>query len=127
MLFYINNNEQADKPSSVLNDHLSSPIVTNRLQRPTRKHGGQPYSLLYGLAPDGVYMCPFCYQKGGELLPRLSTLTKYNLAVYFCCTFLKVTFTRRYLASCPTELGLSSPVAFQHLQVRPFSLLIAVH
>ncbi len=31
-----------------------------------------------------------------------------NPAVYFCCTFLKVAFTRDYLAPCPAELGLSS-------------------
>ena len=30
------------------------------------------------------------------------------LAVYFCCTFLKITLTRRYLAPCSVELRLSS-------------------
>ena len=34
-------------------------------------------------------------------------------AVYFCCTFLRVTSTRRYLASCPMKPGLSSPAAFR--------------
>ena len=32
-------------------------------------------SLLFGLASDGVYICHFCYQKCGELLPRRFTLT----------------------------------------------------
>ena len=58
-----------------LDDHLSWPAVASRLQRPTRKHDGPPYRSLFGLASDGVYMCPPCYQRGGELLPRLSTLT----------------------------------------------------
>ena len=31
--------------------------------------------LLFGFAPDGVYMCPACYQTGGSLLHCLSTLT----------------------------------------------------
>ena len=31
--------------------------------------------LLLGLASDGVYMCPACYQTGGSLLHCLSTLT----------------------------------------------------
>ena len=34
-------------------------------------------------------------------------------AVYFCCTFLRVASTRRYLASCPMKPGLSSPAAFR--------------
>ncbi len=73
-----NKNEQHCKPSSVVDDHLSNPAVTGRLKRPTRKHDGPPYSSLFGLASDGVYMCPHCYQCGGELLPRLSTLTRVN-------------------------------------------------
>ena len=39
-------------------------------------------------------------------LPCAALLT--DTAVLLCCTFLGVTPTRRYLASCPTELGLSS-------------------
>ena len=71
-------------------------------------------SLLFGLASDGVYICPFCYQKGGELLPRLFTLTGTCSklpapAVYLCCTGLGVTSTGRYPASCPVKPGLSSP------------------
>ena len=31
--------------------------------------------LLFGLASDGVYICPRCYQRGGSLLHCLSTLT----------------------------------------------------
>ena len=32
-------------------------------------------SVLFGLASDGVYMCPGCYHPGGGLLHRLCTLT----------------------------------------------------
>ena len=38
-------------------------------------------------------------------LPPLHTW----FAVYFCCTFLRVTSTGRYPASCPVKPGLSSP------------------
>ncbi len=52
----------------------------------------------------------------GELLPRLSTLTKSIklLAVYFCCTIPRVASGGRYPLSCPAELGLSSGAAFRH-------------
>lgn len=46
--------------------------------------------------------------RNGELLPRLFILTKKILAVIFCCTFLRITPTRRYLAPCSMELRLSS-------------------
>ena len=42
-----------------------------------------------------------------ELLPRVFTLTT-KVAVIFCCTFLRITPTRRYLAPCSIVSGLSS-------------------
>ncbi len=48
-----------------------------------------------------------CHQPSGGLLPHLSILTN-KLAVYFCCTFLKVTLTGSYPAPCPMKPGLSS-------------------
>ena len=69
---------------------------------------------LFGLASDGVYMCPACYQPGGSLLHCHSTLTGTKPAVYFCCTVPGVASARRYLASCPVKPGLSSPAAFRH-------------
>ena len=45
-------------------------------------------------------------------------LTGNPAAVYFCCTFLGVTSTGRYPASCPVKPGLSSPAVFRHLQPR---------
>ena len=51
--------EPADKPGYVVNDHLSSSFVAKRVKRPTLRHDGPPYSLMCGLASDGVYMaCP---------------------------------------------------------------------
>ena len=44
-------------------------------------------------------------------------------AVYFCCTILGVTSTRRYLASCPAKPGLSSPGPFRSCQPRLHILL----
>ena len=38
-----------------LSDHLSSPIVADRLEQPTQKHSGQLYCFLFGLASGGVY------------------------------------------------------------------------
>ena len=76
---------------------------------------------LFGLSSDGVYICLFCYQKSGSLLHCLSTLTA-KAAVYFCCTFLRVTSTGRYPASCPVKPGLSSSAPFRDLQPRLFIL-----
>ena len=82
--------------------------------------------LCFGLASDGVYMCPPCYQRGGSLLHCLSTLTHSVLyAVYFCCTGLGVTSTGRYPASCPVKPGLSSSAAFRLPQPRLSVLLNA--
>ena len=56
--------------------------------------------------------CDPCYQGPGELLPHPFTLTARSRGrarrFALCCTILGVTPTRRYLASCPAELGLSS-------------------
>ena len=56
-----------------------------------------------GLASDGVYICPSCYQEGGSLLHCPSTLTASNAAVHFCCTVLGVASTGCYPASLPCE------------------------
>ena len=68
---------------------------------------------LFGLASDGVYICPSCYQEGGSLLHCPSTLTRSCRAVHFCCTILGVASTGRYPASCPVKPGLSSSDAFR--------------
>ena len=73
---------------------------------------GGPRTLCFGLASDGVYIYPACYQAGGSLLHCPSNLTA-CAAVYFCCTVLGVASTRRYLASCPVKPGLSSPAPWK--------------
>ena len=69
---------------------------------------------LFGLASNGVYICPACYQPGGSLLHCPSTLTGQGPAVYFCCTVPGVASARRYLAPCPVKPGLSSPAALRY-------------
>ena len=54
--------------------YLALPSPTSSA-RPTRKLSGPPHSFLFGLASDGVYMCPSCYQQGGSLLHCHFTLT----------------------------------------------------
>jgi len=74
--------------------------------------GGQPSNVsLFGLAPDGVYQAFPVTWKTGALLPHRFTLTRiknqYRRSI-LCCTFLHVTVTPRYGASCPMVFGLSS-------------------
>ncbi len=45
------------------------------MTRPTRRHDGQPYSLLLGLASDGVCIDPLRYRRGGGLLRRRFSIT----------------------------------------------------
>ena len=67
-----------------LNDHLSRAAVTNSFERPTWKRNGQLHCFLFGLASDGVYMCPPCYQRGGSPLHYPSNLTtKVNLSLRY--------------------------------------------
>jgi len=63
---------------------------------------------LFGLAPGGVYRAANCYQSRGALLPHLFTLTRQAWRYIFCGTFHGLTPSRRYLAPCPKEPGLSS-------------------
>ena len=72
---------------------------------------------LFGLAPSGVYHAAACYQLRGALLPHPFTLTGAGLLSHLalrrsalCCTFRGLTPPRRYLALCPMEPGLSSPL-----------------
>ncbi len=97
----------------VNDDHSSSPDVTVRIKRPTRGFRRTTLKLpLFGLAPDGVYKASAVTGGTGELLPHRFTLTPEFLRkrFTFCCTFLTVTGTGRYPASCPAEPGLSSPL-----------------
>ena len=64
----------------------------------------------FGLASNGVYICPVRYRTGGSLLHFHFNLTGRKPAVYFCCTVLGVASTGCYPASCPVKPGLSSYV-----------------
>ena len=66
--------KQNCKPGYVWNNHLSRITVTSYLKRPTWSWRATS-TLLFGLASNGVYMCPDCYQSGGSLLHCPSTLT----------------------------------------------------
>jgi hypothetical protein len=93
-------------------DHSSSLDVAIKIKRPTRGFGRTTLKFpLFGLAPDGVCLAPAVTGRTGELLPHRFTLTPgiFRGRFPFCCTFLPVTGTGRYPASCPLEPGLSSP------------------
>ena len=95
LLFYQNKQfEPVYKPSSVVYGHLSRLAVADKLERYSRfPSDGQPYMIeTQSCNGWGLHGIP-CYQDIGELLPRLSILTTQSVAVYFCCTILKVTFT----------------------------------
>ena len=71
---------------------------------------------LFGLASDGVYTAFSVTRQAVVSYTAFSPLPL--RAVIFCCTFLGVTSTGRYPASCPMKPGLSSPAVFRHLQPR---------
>ena len=59
--------------------------------------------------------------------PPLPNQIALSLAVYLCCTFLKVAFTGSYPAPCPVELGLSSPELCQQRLSGLLARLIISH
>ncbi len=79
-----------------------------------RESAGNVISLLFSLAPGGVYLAgrsPGCWCALTAPLHPYFLLAYYRQkAVYFCGTVLKVAPTGRYPAPCPTELGLSSKI-----------------
>ena len=80
---------------------------------------------LFGLASDGVYTA---ISVTGDAVSSYLAFSPLPLrAVIFCCTFLGVTSTGRYPASCPVKPGLSSPAAFRHMQLRLSVLLVIAH
>src|SRR2546430_8291996 len=66
-------------------------------------------SLLTWPCSDRGLPCRACCQARGGLLPHLFTLTLWRKGrSVFCGPFRRLAAPRRYLAVCPTELGLSS-------------------
>ena len=107
------------KPSSVSpvsrgGEHLSGPLITQRLERSTRKsRTGRPYSLagsasLCDLAPGGVCQASPVARGSGGLLPHRFTLALAG-GLLFCGTFHGVAPCPVSGPPCPAELGLSSP------------------
>ena len=66
---------------------------------------------LFGLASDGVYTAFSVTRQAVVSYTAFSPLPL--RAVIFCCTFLGVTSTGRYPASCPAKPGLSSSEPFR--------------
>ena len=109
------------KPSSVSpvsrgGEHLSGPLIAQRLERSTRKsRTGRPYSLagsasLCDLAPGGVCQASPVARRSGGLLPHRFTLTLAG-GLLFCGTFHGVAPCPVSGPPCPLELGLSSPLS----------------
>ncbi len=90
-------------------DHLSSPDVAIRLKRPTRGRTGLLYPPIWSCSGWGFHGQPVTRLPVSSYL-AISPLPRLTGAVCFCCTFRGVTPPGRYPASCPEELGLSSPI-----------------
>ena len=85
------------------------PLVSSSLPRDT--DGQSLFIPIRGLAPDGVCLATFVTESAVGSYPTVSPLLDGADSVersLLCCTFLEVTFTGRYPASCPVEPGLSS-------------------
>ena len=120
---------------TVIHLGLMSPSASSNLPASDtgRTNGG-----LFGLAPSGVYHATNCCQSRGALLPHPFTLTgrphpsplpegegmegKLRRST-LCCTFRRLAPPRCYLALCPMEPGLSSPLHRTTLK-RVFQLTI---
>ena len=74
------------KASRTISRVMSRMIIYLGLPSPAASSGppesspGRLYRFLFGLASNGVYMCPARYRAGGSLLHCLSTLTQGNHA-----------------------------------------------
>lgn len=92
--------------------HSSRPEIALRFQRSTRLLiRTASYGSLFDLAPGGACRAPVHCCPGGALLPHRFTLTRFLRRSVLCCAVRELALPRRYLAPCPTELGLSSPDA----------------
>ena len=102
-----------------MDGHLSRARVAPSLQRPLPEgSAGSFVPFLFGLAPDGVFRAPAITLGAVGSYSTISPLPRDARRAWaragvvrrclFCGTFLGVAPTRRYLASCPVKLGLSS-------------------
>ena len=74
----------------------------------SRERSGQLLNALIPILHQVGFTARFRRRSAGELLPRLSILTR-KRAVSFCCTFPGVASAGCYPALCRMVLGLSSP------------------
>ena len=94
-------------------DHSSSPVITDRIQRPTRRlRTGRPTAPPYLVLLRAGFSLPFALRRTRCALtapfhPYLPT--RVDRRYIFCATFLQVALTGGYPAHCPLEFGLSSP------------------
>ena len=120
----LRNGRKSEKPEPAISRVLSrtiihlgrpSPVVSSNLPGSPLGTGGAartPRTPLFGLAPGGVYRAADRYRPRGALLPHLFTLTGHQARRFvFCGTFHGLAPSRRYLAPCPKEPGLSSASA----------------
>lgn len=96
------------KPSSVLDDHLSTIDVTADLKRICRDTEQVFY--LISCTGRGLHERTVAIAFVGSY-PTFPPLQRQAVAVYFCCTFLEVAFTGNWPAPCLAMPGLSSPLS----------------
>jgi hypothetical protein len=107
--------EPADKPGSVEDDHSSRTYVAARLKQPTRTQRGPRQWV-------PIWFCSGWSLPCHELLPVARCALTAPFHPYLipqaghrrfalCCTSRQLAPPRRYLAPCPMEPGLSSPLS----------------
>ena len=105
------------------NNHLSRPDVATRLKQPTRDTTGSRIISVRSCFGWGLHS-RFCYQKCGELLSRLFTLTCYSRRLFSVALAWESPPPDVIRHPALMKPGLSSPAAFRHLQPRLSVLLI---
>ena len=130
--------EPACKPGSVEDSHSSRRRVTTPLQRSTRTHRGQRHCVPIRPCSGWGLPCPVAlapravrsYRTVSPLprIPRHRSGSRTVRRSALCCTGRRLTPPRCYLASCPVEPGLSSPVqAPQRLSGRLRVRILRLH
>jgi hypothetical protein len=104
--------ELADKPGSVLDNHSSRPMIAHWLKQPTRSQRGPRHKGTYLVLLRVEFTLPSTVASDAVRSYRtLSPLPSVNTwRSPLCCTCRRLTPPRRYLAPCPVEPGLSSPL-----------------
>ncbi len=104
--------ELADKPGSVLDNHSSRPIIAHWLKQPTRSQRGPRHKGTYLVLLRVEFTLPSTVASDAVRSYRtLSPLPSvYTWRSPLCCTCRRLAPPRRYLAPCPMEPGLSSPL-----------------